>query len=147
MAGWKRFCCAVDFSEHSRLAVREAAELTHRFDGELELIHVHPLAPPAVTVEAIPAIHDVQAAVRELQVTMAPWAEEAGRIAHRPVGSTVSPGLPADEIVRFARERKMDVVVVGTQGRKGLSRLLLGSVAERVVREAPCAVLVVRERE
>jgi nucleotide-binding universal stress UspA family protein len=78
---------------------------------------------------------------------MVPWEEEAARIAGRQVRSTVTPGSPADEIVRFARERATDVVVLGSHGRAGLARLLLGSVAERVVREAPCPVLVIRRRE
>jgi universal stress protein A len=146
MAEWKRFCCAVDFSEPSRLAAREAAELVRRYEGELELLHVHPPAPPTVSVEAIPAMHDVQLAIGELLEQLAPWVEETGRIARRPVRSSVVSGNPADEIVRFARERGTDVLAVGTQ-RKGLARLLLGSVAERVVREAPCAVLVIRGRE
>jgi universal stress protein A len=147
MAEWKRFCCAIDFSEPSRLAMQDAAELTRRFDGQLELLHVHPPSAPAVAIEPVPAPPDVvQAAVHELRDTMAPWEEEAARIARRPVRSTLSPGSPADEIVRFARERAMDVVVLGTHGRQGLERLLLGSVAERVVREAPCPVIVTRGR-
>jgi nucleotide-binding universal stress UspA family protein len=148
MAEWKRFCCAIDFSEPSRLAMQEAAELARRFEGELELLYVHPLPPPTVAIEAVPTYPNVlETEVRELRDTMAPWVEDAARIAGRAVGSTVVPGTPADDIVRFARERAIDVVVLGTHGRSGLTRLLLGSVAERVVREAPCPVLVTRRRE
>ena len=148
MAEWKRFCCAVDFSEPSRVAMREAAELTRRFGGELELVHVHPLPPPAVDLEPEPAAPDIlEITLREQREALGPWQEEAARHAGRPVHSTLIPGIAADEIVRFARERAIDVVVIGTHGRKGLARLLLGSVAERVVREAPCAVVVVRPRE
>jgi nucleotide-binding universal stress UspA family protein len=148
MGDWKTFCCGLDFSEDSRLAMQEAAELTRRLDGQLELLHVHPLPPPTVAIEALPASANLlETVLRELRDTMAPWEEEAARIAGRPVRSTVTPGSPADEIVRFARERTTDVVVLGTHGRAGLARLLLGSVAERVVREAPCAVLVIRRRE
>jgi nucleotide-binding universal stress UspA family protein len=147
MASWKRFCCAIDFSEPSRLAAREASELARRFEGELELLHVHLPPPPAVAIEAIPAAHDVTAALAELRDMMSTWQEEAARLSHRPVHATVISGIPGDEIVRFARERPVDALVLGTHGRKGLPRLLLGSVAERVVREAPCAVVVVRVRE
>ena len=149
MAGWKSFCCAIDFSEPSRLAMAEAAELTRRLDGQLELLHVHPLPPPAVAIEAVPVSADVmETTIRELGDTMVPWQEDAARIAAgRPVRSTVVPGLAADEIVRFAREHAVDCVVVGSRGRQGLTRLLLGSVAERVVREAPCPVLVIRGGE
>jgi nucleotide-binding universal stress UspA family protein len=148
MAEWKRFCCAVDFSDPSRVAMREAAELARRFGGELELLHVHPLSAPAVDLGALPPPPDVlETVLRELRGTLASWQEEAAKIAGHPVNGTVVPGIPADDIGRFAGERRMDVVVVGSHGRKGLARLLLGSVAERVAREAPCAVVVSRHRE
>lgn len=148
MAEWKRFCCAIDFSEHSRLAMQEAAELTRRFDGQLELVHVHPQPPTTAAIELLsPPPGVAEMATRELRTTLAEWEKEAERIAGRPVRSTVIPGSPADEIVRFARERGTDVVVLGTHDRKRVARVLLGSVAERAVREAPCPVLVVRRRE
>jgi nucleotide-binding universal stress UspA family protein len=56
----------------------------------------------------------------------------------------VLPGLPAAEIARLAQEGSFDLVVVATHGRRGVKRVLLGSVAERIVRDAPCTVLVVR---
>ena len=68
-----------------------------------------------------------------------------GRADRRPpVGGRVLPGEPAAEITRLAREEGFDVVVLATHGRHGLKRLLMGSVAERVVREAPCSVVVAR---
>jgi nucleotide-binding universal stress UspA family protein len=143
---WKRFCCAIDFSEPSRLAMHAAAELARRFDGELELLHVHPPSPPAVEVlpSPPPVVEDF---TEELRGTMAEWQEEAERTAGRPVRSTVVPGFPADEIARFAREHGIDLVVLGTHGWRGLRRLVLGSVAERATRVSPCPVLVVRRRE
>ena len=148
MAEWKRFLCAVDFSDPSRVAMREAAELARRFGGALELLHVHPLAPPAVDLGAPPSPADeLEAMLRELRQTLARWQEEAARIVGHPVNGTIVPGIPADDVVRFASDRKADVVVLGSHGRKGLARLLLGSVADRVVREAPCAVLVSRVRD
>jgi nucleotide-binding universal stress UspA family protein len=56
-------------------------------------------------------------------------------------------GFPAEDIVRLATEVQADLIVVGTHGRRGLSHLLLGSVAERVIRTAPCPVLTVRRAE
>jgi nucleotide-binding universal stress UspA family protein len=61
-----------------------------------------------------------------------------------PVQHIFLEGDPASEIVRFARDANMDVIVMGTHGRTGLDRLLMGSVAERVMRDAPCSVLVVK---
>ena len=56
-------------------------------------------------------------------------------------------GNPAIEVVKYAQENKVDLVVVGTLGRSGLSRFLLGSTAEKIIRTAPCPVLVVRQPE
>ena len=61
-----------------------------------------------------------------------------------PIETTAVIGSPAEDIVRLAREIKADLIVIGTHGRHGLSRVFLGSVAERVVRTAPCPVLTVR---
>jgi nucleotide-binding universal stress UspA family protein len=148
MAEWKRLCCAIDFSEPSRLAMQEAAELARRFDGQLELIHVHPLPPPAVAIDmppVSPAFLEME--LREPRDALAAWQEEAARITGRAVHATLASGSAAEEIVRYARDRAPDVVVLATNGRGGVARLLLGSVAERVVREAPCSVIVVRRRE
>jgi nucleotide-binding universal stress UspA family protein len=54
-------------------------------------------------------------------------------------------GKPANEIIRFAKEHETDLLIVGTQGKSGLGKMILGSVAENVVRNAPCSVLVVRK--
>ena len=147
MIEWKKICCATDFSELSRIAMLEAAELARRFEGELELVHVH-LPPPAVGTDLLAspiAVEDTAPA--ELEGTIAMWRDEAERLAGRPVRTMLLRGEPAAEILRHARQREIDVLVVGTHGRRGLGRLLLGSVAERLVREAPCAVVVGRRRE
>jgi nucleotide-binding universal stress UspA family protein len=144
MAAWKKLCCAIDFSDASRAAMRQAAALARRLDAELDLLHVHvpqPVAPPDLVT---PALDFAEIASAELKGAMAAWQEEAERIAGRAVRSTVLPGAVVDEIVRFTTERGHDLVIVGSHGLTGVKRLLLGSVAERVVREAPCPVLVIR---
>jgi universal stress protein A len=60
------------------------------------------------------------------------------------VEHVVLKGTPYEELARFAEENKIDVIVIGTHGRKGLDRMLFGSTAEQVVRLAPCPVLTVR---
>ena len=71
----------------------------------------------------------------------------AAQQAGVPIETTWVIGFPAEDIVRLATEVQADLIVVGTHGRRGLSHLLLGSVAERVVRTAPCPVLTVRRAE
>lgn len=147
MLEWKKICCATDFSDPSRIAMLEAADLARRLDGDLELVHVH-VPPPTVGTDMLATPLDAaDTALPELEKTLATWRDEAERLVGRGVRSTLLMGDAAGEIVRLARERAIDLVVVGTHGRRGLKRLVLGSVAERIVREAPCAVVVARRRE
>lgn len=147
MLEWNRICCGTDFSTASRLAMIRAAELARRLGGELELVHVYAPAPLGATDMLVTPADVAAMGVVELENTIAGWRSEAERLVGRSVRSTVVQGEPAFEIVRLARERPFDLVVVGTHGRKGLKRLVVGSVAERIVREAPCSVVVVRGAE
>lgn len=144
MSDWKNVCCAVDFADESRLALQEAASIARRSEGELTLVHV--FSPPPVG-EAVVVRADLDVALHdEAEARIEAWREEAGRGSGRPARAVVLSGTPAEDIVRFARERRCDLIVVGTHGRRGVGRLFLGSVAEKVVRAAPCSVLVVRRR-
>jgi nucleotide-binding universal stress UspA family protein len=143
MLEWRKMGCGIDFSEHSRLAMLKACELARRLDGDLELVHVH--VPPVPVGDVVVTPADLgAAALAEIEKRMAMWSDEAARLVGRPVRFTVVPGDAAAEIARLAREHGLDLLVLGTEGRRGLKRLLLGSVAGRVVRDAPCAVLIVR---
>lgn len=139
MADWKRICCGVDFSDISRLAMDQACYLARLFEADLFLVHVH--EAPRTTEEtrgaAAKALRDAETALDSLRT-------QAEFLACRPVTSVLLEGSPARELLRFARERDCDFVVVGTLGRTGLEHVMLGSVAARVVREAHCPVLVMR---
>jgi nucleotide-binding universal stress UspA family protein len=146
MLEWRKLCCATDYSEPSRLAMLKAAELARRLDADLELVHVHPA--PSVATDMLVTPEDLGgAAAVEAESALARWQDEAERLVGRPVRVTLCVGDPAGELVRLAHERAFDAIVLGTHGRRGLKRFVLGSVAERVVREAPCMVLVVRRRD
>jgi nucleotide-binding universal stress UspA family protein len=140
-----RILCAVDFSEFSREAMRAAADLARQNAATLELVHVED--QPLWTNE--PFVHlpgDVRsevlgAARRELEL----WRTEAEQRAGARVEARTASGSPWDAIVAIAvADPTIDTIVMGTHGRSGISRALIGSVAERVVRHAPCSVLVVR---
>ena len=115
---------ATDFSETAAEALRVAAEYAQRLGGRLHVLHV--VVPGA----------DWLAEPRAEQLTRG--IEPAVAVV-----ATVAYGLPASAIVRYAEEHAIDLIVVGTHGRTGISRALTGSVAERVVRSAPCPVLTV----
>ncbi|HSN89857.1 MAG TPA: universal stress protein [Anaeromyxobacteraceae bacterium] len=144
---WKKICCPVDFSEPSRLALDEAVDLARRLGAELLVVHVNvPLAPSATDVlVSSRAILEVEGAEEARQLEA--WRVEAQERMNAPVKASVLAGDAAAEIAAFAADQGVDLIVVGTHGRTGVRRLVLGSVAERVARLAPCPVLVVRRRE
>ncbi len=145
MASFDKICCGIDFSEPSRAAMTEAAQLARRHEGELTLVHVWE-PPPAVGKDAVVSPPELFAQTRvEMERKLEGWRAEAERLAGLPVDAAVLAGNPAEELVRFARERFCDTIVMATHGRTGLRRLVLGSVAEKVVRTADCTVMVVRQ--
>jgi nucleotide-binding universal stress UspA family protein len=144
MAEWKRICCAIDFSKPSRFAMAEVCELARKLGADLTLLHVNetPVVSTGEMLLSPPELSD--RAAKEIEPKMRSWRGEAEGIMGRPVKSVVAMGNPIAEILRFARESSIDVLVMATHGRTGLARLVLGSVAEQVVREAPCPVLLFR---
>lgn len=135
MAYWQRICCAVDFSDVSRLALDQSAFLARTFGAELALLHVFEEPAPGV---------EVTQARRQAEDTLASWRSQAEFLADRPVRATVLEGSAGRDIIRFAREGGFDTIVIGSCGRTGLKQMMLGSVAEYVVRRAHCPVLAVR---
>ena len=145
---YRKILCAVDFSEYSRDALRTAmaTAVASGAGGEVTLVHVAQI--PVLGAPELPFDPGVLAAlVASTQRTLADWAEEARRLGSAPVSTMALEGVPWDQIVTLAREGDFDLVVMGTHGRTGLKHALLGSVAEKVVRHAPCPVLVVRRKE
>jgi len=131
---------ATDGSESVSRAVRVALDLAGRFDASVHVLTVI----DADEIESSPAsVREQLRAALEEQADDALAAVEAS--TDHPVETAVREGRPADEISRYAREVDADVVATGTRGRHGENRLLLGSVAERVVRTCPVPVLTVRQ--
>jgi nucleotide-binding universal stress UspA family protein len=143
----RKIVCAVDFSDASRLALQDAAELAARFEGDVTLVHVEEPAPftGVDLLAASSGAAELRAA--ELERSLARWRAEAARLSGRPAHSQLLSGAPVAELVRFAETHGADLVVVGTHGRGGLERFVLGSVAEAVARRAPCPVLLARPRQ
>lgn len=139
----KKILVPTDFSEHSTNAVRYGAELAARFGAELHLIHVVETTPIAYGEGAVFVSPETEAeleaaASKQLDDLQIEPADDVQVIR------TVNAGNPFVEIVRYAKDSTSDLIVIGTHGRGAIAHMLLGSVAERVVRKAPCPVLVVR---
>ena len=145
----KRVLCPLDFSDNSDHAMRYAAALAQMFGAELTLLHV--VAPVMAALPGETTLPDtLQADVDELAAACEERLQQTvGALAADglTVQSKVLNGVPFVEIIRFARDAETDLIVMGTHGRTGLGHLLIGSVAERVVRKAPCPVLTVKHPE
>ncbi len=141
---WTKICCAIDFSRESRLAMDEATDLAWRLDGTLTLVHVNELPVPAPAADTLAGPEASLLAAAELDRKLNCWREEAQRISGTHVDVALLSGDPALEIARFVRDRGHDLIVMGTRGEIERERPGLGSVAQAVVREAPCTVVVVR---
>lgn len=143
MIEFKQIICPVDFSESSVRAIAYAAALARWYDAQLSVLHVVP------TFESMQVRGDLVEPVRV--VTPMPREqvlEEMGRslnlAALSPRATPIAEaGDPQATIVDQALAKKADLIVMGTHGRRGVKRLLLGSVTEAVLREAPCPVLTV----
>lgn len=141
----RKILCPVDFSACSREAMRTAIELA---GPETELVLIHVWQAPYVygpdTTVAATFFAESRALAEEELAAARSEAEQRGP---RRVSSVLASGTPWHEIVDAARrDPAIDLIVIGTHGRTGLGHVILGSVAEKVVRHAPVPVLVVRER-
>lgn len=141
----RRILCAVDFSAPSREAMHYAVELARRFGADLTLFHAYTYPGYVLPEGALAAGPEIVEQIRrEVDRALASWRSEAEERGAANVATLTAHGAAADEIQRAAREGRYDLIVVGTHGRTGVKHALLGSVAERVVRRAPCPVLTVR---
>ena len=141
----QRILLPTDFSTYSAAATRYACELATKFDAELHLLHTLDvnLAPtPSFGMGlALPSlIHESKAAAEK---SLAGILDPKWLIGRKVIHAVVE-GSPKVEIIRYARQHDIDPIVLSTHGRTGLIHVIMGSVAENVVRTAPCPVLTVR---
>jgi nucleotide-binding universal stress UspA family protein len=135
-----RILVPIDFSPPSEAALAYGRGLANRFDATLHLIHV----------AENPFLRAVVSDRRALEEAAGQWLRDRLTEADRRQGAVTileQSDEPANEILRYAKSANIDLIVMGTHGRTGLARVVLGSVAEAVVRAASCPVLTVRAAE
>ena len=135
--------CPTDFSDVSARAETYAAALARHYDASLHLLHVDPPMPVMAPYGEIPVdarLFEEQREVAEAELVKAGERARAGGLT---VETTMKGGHPAREILALADRAQADMLVIGTHGRGGVEHLLLGSVAEKIMRKASCPVLVV----
>jgi nucleotide-binding universal stress UspA family protein len=143
----RKILVPVDFSDHSRKAFEEAVGLAKHFGAELILFHCYPIptAGPAPYDTILPESYPT--ALRKAALEgVTKWRDEARAQGARAEGK-ITAGYPASQIAELAEQSGADLIVMGTRGLTGLKHVLLGSVAERTLRLAPCPVLTVKGSE
>ena len=144
MTAMKRILVATDFSEHAAKAVGTAIFLAQELGASIDLVHAYAVPWPVITPYdvTLPAIYVDE--TRQVARTQMDASAEKIRAAGIAVETHLSNEAPAEAIVTCAKEFGADLIVMGTHGYTGVKHALLGSVAERTLRSAPCSVLTVR---
>jgi nucleotide-binding universal stress UspA family protein len=142
---FKTILVATDFSDASNLALEYARVLAARFGAGLRVLHVVQTPIPLGSEMYVPEVMTVaERAVKEAQQQLA--VTLAGLDGADVIGQVLV-GMAPRKIVEYAADHDVDLIVMGTHGRGAIAHLLMGSVAERVVRTAPCPVFTVRDTE
>jgi len=148
MQPFKHILAPVDFSAQAEHALQVAADLARRYEAPVTIVHAWD--PHYFSVPESYLLYDeskLPPLVARIEEQLALHKQQLLSAGVMHVKTQVLEGAPFAEIVRLAKADHYDLIVMGTHGRAGFAHTLLGSVAERVVRTAPCAVLTVRHPE
>ena len=143
----KKILVPTDFSDFSKPALDYGCALVARFESELHLVHA--VQDPAVYAPE-PSMLAAESVAQHAEELEAFATQELAKLPGddwdngKPIVRATRHGSPFFEILQYAKDNDIDLIVIGTHGRTGLKHVLLGSVAERVVRKAACPVLTVR---
>lgn len=146
----ERVLFPTDFSDLSLHGLRYARFFAEAYSAELHLVHVVDEASlywMALGPNSLPVGPSTEELVAISQKEMTQFVGAHLGDLGTPLVTEVVMGRPFAEIVQYAREKAIDLIVIGTHGRSGLQHALLGSVAEKVIRKAPCPVLTIRQPE
>lgn len=138
-----KILCPYDFSECSSYALKYAIEFASTFKAKLYLLHVFDIrildyGEPVYGI-SVPTKDAINTIKNELDNSTPEKVKNELQVE-----TVVVSGVPFYEIIKFANDNKIDLIVIGTHGRTGIAHILLGSVAEKVVRKASCPVLTIR---
>jgi len=150
MADLKKILVPTDFSEDSERAAVYAVELARRYGAnEVHCIHVSDIPADLLATSAYymtgPSEQFVEQVRTEGRKSLDAFVK--ANFKDLAVKAVFLEGRPFVEIIRYARENQVDLIIISTHGRGGIKHALFGSVAEKVVRKAPCPVLVVKREE
>jgi len=141
--------CPVDYSIYSEKALNYAIEISLKFQAKLYLLHVLDIRFLDANNPELPTLHTANITNETIdalksRLLKSVTEEIKGKIS---VEAIVIQGIPFTEIIKASKEYNVDLIIIGTHGRTGLAHIIMGSVAEKIVRKAPCPVLSIRHPE
>ena len=145
MHALQRILLPTDFSDCSNVAFQYACELSNHFDAELHLLHVIEHVVPTFPLYGVhtsppPEMSEWKTSARDQLEKLS----GTKNIDHGKVIRALVVGRPSEKILDYSKEQSIDLIIMGTHGRSGLLHLVLGSVAESVLRKSNCPVLTIR---
>lgn len=145
--GFKKILCPIDFSDYSYDALEYAKDIAKTYNSKLYVLHII-YEPADFTGFYVPHISfdkirsEIESGAKKIMTEVK--EEKLKDISG--AETMIIFGVPSDEIVRFAKDKEIDLIVIGSQGKKGIEKMVFGSTAEKVVRKATCPVLVIKPK-
>jgi nucleotide-binding universal stress UspA family protein len=146
MISLKKILCPIDHSDCSKEALKYAVSFAMKDEAKLYLLHIIDIRSFNEGLEAISMQIPDEETLELLRIKLLDCIPEEIRDDMN-VEAIVIQGIPFAEIISTAREKDIDMIVIGSHGRTGIKHMMLGSVSEKVVRKAPCPVLTVRQTD
>jgi universal stress protein A len=144
----KKILVPIDFSDASKKALKYAFRFAEQFDCEIVLLHVlEPAGPMLGAPLALEVFLDSKDPLSTMEKKLAALSAQSHNNDANSISSKIRTGHAPNEIIKAAKDLDVDLIVIATHGNTSSRYLCIGSTAERVVRSAPCPVLVVREKE
>ena len=142
----KKILCPIDHSDCSKEALKYAVSFAMKDEAKLYLLHIIDIRTFNEGLEAMSMQIPDEETLELLRIKLLDCIPEEMRDDMN-VEAIVVQGIPFAEIISTAREKEIDMIVIGSHGRTGIKHMMLGSVSEKVVRKAPCPVLTVRQTD
>ena len=146
MISLKKILCPIDHSDCSKDALKYAVSFAMKDEAKLYLLHIIDIRTFNEGLEAMSVQIPDEETLEQLRIKLLDCIPEEMRDDMN-VEAIVIQGIPFAEIISTAREKDIDMIVIGSHGRTGIKHMMLGSVSEKVVRKAPCPVLTVRQTD
>lgn len=144
---FKKILYPIDFSEYTEEITNYAVSIAKKYSSELHLLHIIPNLNYYTPYESFLTPENLIDMERNIEKEIEKDFNKVIKKIDVPVNKIIKTGVTFVEIIDYIKEEGIDLVVMGTHGRSGIEHILIGSVAEKVVRKSPCPVLTVRPKD